>query len=117
MSSSQFNLEVLSKAMSLRLARHSAIASNIANADTPGYRPVQVSFEGALQKAALTKDSDRLNKIQPTLETIDDGVPRLDGNSVNIDKQMEALSENTILYNATAEFIGRRIQMLKSVIG
>ncbi|MBN8554427.1 MAG: flagellar basal body rod protein FlgB [Deltaproteobacteria bacterium] len=112
-----FNTELLSKSLSLRLQKHATLAGNIANADTPGYRPTKIAFESELQKAAQTKSSDRLNKIHGKIQTIDDGIPRPDGNSVSIDKQMAEMTENTLVYNATAEFIARRMRMLKSVIG
>lgn len=110
------NVNILSKAMSLRLQRHSVIAANIANADTPGFRPSQVSFEEELQKSARTKKADQVDKIVGKVEVADDGAPRPDGNSVNMDHQMAALSQNSITYNATAEFLLRKFKMLKSVI-
>jgi flagellar basal-body rod protein FlgB len=112
-----FNTELLAKAMTLRLQRHAALAGNIANADTPGYRPTQLAFEGELQKASQLKSSERLEHIKAKFRTVDDGAPRPDGNSVSVDKQMADMTENTVIYNATAEFIARRMRMLKSVIG
>jgi len=97
MSGMDINLEILAKSMSLRLNRHSALAGNVANADTPGYRPKQVSFEDALQKAAAQKSSSRLSNVKTSMEEIDDNVPRLDGNTVNMDKQMAMMSENGLL--------------------
>lgn len=110
------NLGILAKAMSLRLQRHSVIAANIANADTPGFRPSQVSFEDELQKSARSKKAERIDAVQARIEIADDGTPRADGNSVNMDRQMSMLSENSITYSATAEFLARKFKMLKSVI-
>lgn len=112
----EFSTEILAKSLSLRLNRHAAIASNIANADTPGYRPRQVAFEDALQKAQSTESRKQLNQVIAKTELVDDGVPRLDGNSVSLDRQMANLSENTMLYNVTAEMLGRKLRMIKSVI-
>jgi len=116
MSGIDFNLQVLSKAMTMRLQRHGAIAGNIANADTPGYRPTQVGFEEALQRASSSRSLNQLDRVQSKAEIADDGVPRLDGNSVNLDKQMASLSQNAILYNATAEFVARKFRMIKTVL-
>jgi flagellar basal-body rod protein FlgB len=110
------NLSVLAKAMSLRLQRHSVIAANIANADTPGFRPSQVSFEDELQKSVHSKNMSQVDKVTGKVAIADDGAPRADGNSVNMDRQMAALSENSITYNATAEFLARKFRMLKAVI-
>lgn len=111
------NFEILAKSMTMRLNRHSALAGNVANADTPGYRPKYIAFEDELQKAAKSNSSSRVSQVREKVLTVDDGMPRPDGNSVSVDKQMANMTENTTLYNATAEFIGRRFKMLKSVIG
>jgi len=110
------NMQILSKAMSLRMSRHAAIASNIANADTPGYRPKVVSFEEQLQKAAETGDSRKLSNVHERVQVVDDKAPRLDGNTVSMDKQMARLTENATVYSATAEFLKRKISMLKRTL-
>ncbi len=114
---SDFTIDVLSAAMSLQLKRHAAIAGNIANADTPGYRPKQVSFEDSLQRAAEGKSIDRLNHVDAKTLTVDDGIPRPDGNSVSMERQMAKLAENTLVYNASAEFLARKLRMMKMAIG
>ena len=111
------NLQILAKSMDLRLKRHGVIAGNVANADTPGYRPQAIAFEEELQKASGKPSSMGLEKIGGRMEIADDGQPRADGNTVNLDRQMANLSQNAILYNATAEFIARKFRMLKTVIG
>lgn len=110
------HLQMLSKSMTLRLLRHGVIAGNIANADTPGYRPQAVAFEEALQKAGDKLSPQELSHVTAKIEVADDGQPRSDGNTVNLDRQMASLSQNSILYNATAEFIARKFRMIKSVI-
>lgn len=110
------HLDIMSKALTLRLQRHAALAGNIANADTPGYRSKTVSFERELQKAAQSKDLSKIRNVKEHVAIVDDGAPRPDGNSVNVDKQMALMTENTITYNATAEFLARKLRMLKSVI-
>ncbi|MDB5038237.1 MAG: flgB [Bacteriovoracaceae bacterium] len=110
------NISIMSKALTLRLQRHGVIASNIANADTPGFRPSQVSFEEELQKSVNSKKMDKVQSVTGKVELMDDGVPRADGNSVDMDKQLSSLSENSLTYNATAEFLARKLKMLKSVI-
>lgn len=112
-----FSIGVLSKAMDLRLRKHSAIASNIANADTPGFRPRSVSFEDSLQKAVSQRDLSGVSTVKAKVEITDDRVPRLDGNSVNLDKQMAQMTENSTMYTATAEFLKRKISLMKRVIG
>lgn len=117
MKSFDLNLQVLTKAMDLRLKRHAAISGNIANADTPGYRPKAVSFEEELQKAVEKGQANRIENVNAKVYTVDDKVPRLDGNTVSLDRQMANMVENTTMYSATAEFLRKKIGMLKRVIG
>lgn len=49
--------ETLSKAMDGLMIRHDAISSNLANVDTPGYKPVKVEFEGKLKEALEKQDA------------------------------------------------------------
>lgn len=117
MSSFDFNMQVLAKAMSLRLTKHSAIAGNLANVDTPGYRPKAVSFEENLQNAVRSGSKSQLHRVNPRVETVDDMLPKLDGNSVSLEKQLGQLNENSTVYRTTAEFLKRKISMLKRAIG
>jgi len=111
-----FGIQVISQAMSLRMKKHALISGNIANADTPGFRPKAMSFEAELQKAVQSGSSSQIHSIRPRVEVVDDRVPRLDGNSVNTDKQMAELTENSMMYSASAEFLKKKISMLKRVI-
>lgn len=110
-------MQVLAKAMTLRLKKHAAISGNLANADTPGYRPKQLEFEDQLQRAVRSNDISSLQRIEGSTRIVDDKVPRLDGNSVSVDKQMASLTENSTVYQATAEFLKKKVGMLKRVIG
>jgi len=112
-----FTVDILARAMSMRLKRHGAIAGNIANAETPGYRPKQVAFEDELQEVVKSGSADRLHKMRGKVLTIDDVTPRQDGNSVDLDRQMAGLAENSLMYNAAAEFLARKMKMIKGVIG
>jgi flagellar basal-body rod protein FlgB len=116
MSGIDFNAQVLLKAMDLRLKKHASIAGNIANADTPGYRPKAVSFESELQKLVQSGDQRNLQRIEGRVHTVDDKIPRLDGNTVSLDRQMAAMTENTTIYSATAEFLKKKISMIKKAI-
>jgi flagellar basal-body rod protein FlgB len=55
--------QVMNKALDGLSKRHKAIASNLANVDTPGYQRRDVSFEGALQQA-ITETKSRLNPTE-----------------------------------------------------
>jgi len=54
--------------------------------------------------------------LDARVHTVDDKIPRLDGNTVSLDRQMAAMTENTTVYSATAEFLKKKIAMLKRAI-
>jgi len=124
-------VSILEKALDLRSKKHNVIASNIANMDTPDYKAFDLVIEKELQKVTGQKNSISLNKTNKVhMESqrskaggvsvvIDDtqGLSlRGDGNTVDIDKQMGNMAENTLMYKAAAQMIQRKFQGLKSVI-
>lgn len=58
------SIEIASLALDGLSARHKAIASNIANADTPDYKRVDVNFENQLQRIIFTQDMDESKKLK-----------------------------------------------------
>lgn len=120
----------LNTALNLRLANQNVISSNIANADTPGYKARKMEFEGALREAldvgnGLKAEATHPEHIQrhstdPVFpEVYDDpnGVESIDGNTVDRSAEMAAMAENQLLYDSAAEMLKRKIGMLKYVIG
>ena len=107
MSLAQTGLE-LGHYMSYLSQRQEVIASNIANADTPGYKTrdvdMPVDFSSALHDAG--------NSVveAPDLTT------RNDGNNVSIDREARLLSENTLKFNLATQMIKGQLKMIRSAI-
>ena len=110
---------LLAQAMDYRAARQDMISSNIANADTPYYKPRDISFQDALiakrdelyekpsQKLAMAETNSRDIKplqehdtYKPILFFRDGHMARNDGNSVDIDVETTEMSKNSIMFNA-----------------
>ena len=125
-------LDFHSQSLLLRSQRQQVIASNIANADTPGYVARDFDFTAALQKAA----SGGASAAMPTLT--DAGHMRLgsrggstaslaytvqtqpsqDGNSVDLDRERANFVDNSIRYESTLRFINGHVKtMLSSITG
>ncbi|MDH5559315.1 MAG: flagellar basal body rod protein FlgB [Deltaproteobacteria bacterium] len=126
------NLALLEKAMQLQTRRNTMIASNIANRETPGYRAQDLVFEKELMRA---HNSDRPGPLNINDPRHFDGIkrepielvkgeqinsfnpdPRMDGNTVNLDKEMTKLAENQMMYQAATRAVNWRLRMLKSAI-
>ncbi len=125
------SLERLEQALDVRNTRHGVIMSNITNQDTPGYKAKEIDFKKALAdadsgagglKIARTNANHMSSNgmgssVSPEVRlSATNGAKRLDGNTVNTEKEMTRLAENTFMYQATAEFIARKFAGLKNVI-
>jgi flagellar basal-body rod protein FlgB len=106
----------LEQALSGSSLRQQAIASNIANVNTPGYRRQDVDFQSALQ-SAWDDGSPAVSQINPTISVDQSSVMRADGSSVDIDSEAAAESTNGLQYEAISQVFKARTDILKSAIG
>ncbi|HEY9059245.1 MAG TPA: flagellar basal body rod protein FlgB [Pseudobacteroides sp.] len=109
--------KIIHKALDASWKRNEAIAQNIANVDTPGYKRKSVSFEDELRKAMDSKDFKKSDVDQIEIKVVEENKNlsmRLDGNNVDIEAEMAELAKNTIKYNALVQMAG--FDKLKMVI-
>jgi len=112
------SITLLEMAMVGAGARHDALAANVANANTPGYKRVDVDFHSALSAALDSSDRDKsLANIQFTAEQDGSGAVRADGNGVDVDHEMAALTENNLEFQAIAGVLRQQFRTLETVIG
>ena len=126
---------ILEKSLYYRQIRADLISSNIANADTPFYKPRDIRFEEALKeetkkiynendkKLELARTSplhlepkDIDDSFKPIVFFRDGHLERNDGNSVDIDVETTEMAKNTIAYNATIAAIKKEIQIFNAAI-
>lgn len=99
--------------------RHAAIAQNIANLETPGYKRVDLapSFRAQLDRALESGDSRQLASLEPTLATDASAIPNSkDGNTVNLESEMMKLNQNTLDHTLETELITNTLYRLKLAI-
>jgi len=126
-----FDVPVLEKVLDLAAVRHRVIANNISNIDTPGYMAKSFSFEDELR--GVLDGRGKLSMLRTDIEHIQSGggsigqvsgtygersveTLRNDGNSVDIDKEMVAVSKNNLLFSVASRIIGMRFSMLEGAI-
>ncbi|MGC8668610.1 MAG: flagellar basal body rod protein FlgB [Chthonomonadales bacterium] len=98
-------------------ARHAAIADNIANVNTPGYKRKDVVFEAQLAEALQSsRPGSRLPQLVPQVVRDTATTLRTDGNNVDIEREAVALAENSIRYEAITEYVANFFINLKQVI-
>ncbi|PKN54705.1 MAG: flagellar basal body rod protein FlgB [Deltaproteobacteria bacterium HGW-Deltaproteobacteria-14] len=118
----------LQSALDLRYKRHELLANNLANADTPGFQPSDLEFEGALQQelaqgnGPLARTSAQhlpAGGVESVLENTvqrSDVTDSLDGNGVDTDKELARVSENSLQFKATLELLRRRYGAMKQTL-
>ena len=97
----------LERYMDLLSARQKLVASNIANADTPGYHTQDIDFQAEMQKAF----SGAPNVMGVA------GLPmKNDGNDVSLDRESRLLAENALRFNVASNLLRVQIQSVRSAI-
>ncbi len=113
------NYTAVKKMMDVAALRHAAIASNIANVSTPGYKRVDLgrTFEQELIKTIDGRDAAKIAALDPLLET-DSLTPstRADGNNVQLDSELLKLTTNTMNFDALSQFASGSLKQLRTAI-
>ena len=119
-------INVLDKAADAAWLRNDAIANNIANVDTPGYKRQDVEFEGVLQQAlgnsrykSLDSKIHHLTNRDLRARPFTDHENfsyRLDGNNVDIDTENVYLAANQLKYNGLTTSIQHEFTLLQTAM-
>ena len=114
------NYQLARKLLDGAVLRQEAIASNIANAETPGYRRLDVSGDFASELRARLGQAGSVRSfsgIEPTLaEDLNARSVRPDGNSVEIERELLEMNRNTVEYDFLADVVSRNIKQLRMAI-
>ena len=103
----------LERYMDLLSIRQKAVASNVANVDTPGYRTKDVDFQYEFLSS--------LNDSKPLQETVEivepnDLLAKNDGNNVNIDREMRLLAENSMRFRMVSTLARGEFKAIKNAL-
>ena len=118
------SVEQLTRGLAYATARHSLIARNLANLETPGYRAKDLTFDDYLRPAIELASADLAPSLQPIgfggrsprVVAAGDAVARLDGNNVHLDRQMARLAENTMYQQTLVQLLSNQFNTLKLAI-
>ncbi len=132
-------IEVLSRSVDLRTRNQNLIASNLANAETPGYTPKKLEFEGQLQAAVKKKSgrgsrggdsgsvthpghiplrggAEQLSQVKGRIVETPAATPGRDGNSVELENEMSRMMQNQVLFNASVQLLSKKFEGLRSAL-
>lgn len=125
--------DMLQRGLEAAQLRQDVIANNIANVDTPGFKASSVEFESYMKEALeegessgfqakttrpehISFDSGSSSNVQPAVMVDDSTTMRMDGNNVDIDKEMVDLAKNSVWYNVIVAKINGEFERLKIAI-
>jgi len=113
------NYQVSKKMLDAAMLRHEAIAANLANLETPGYRRVDLapSFNAELKQAISTGSTSVIDSLQPTLAVDTLAQPQgRDGNTVQLETELANLQQNTMEHSLHTQLISSSLLRLRLAI-
>jgi flagellar basal-body rod protein FlgB len=114
---SSTNYQATKQLLDVSVQRHEALATNIANVETPGYKRVDFPKDFAQELADRIRRRDVHDLAIPDLvEDLTATSQRKDGNNVDIDKEMMALSKNAAEFETLTEFASGSLKQLRLAI-
>lgn len=99
------------KALALRSQRLELIASNIANASTPGYKARDIDFDKALADASRQQGSVS-SALESAMGYRIPLQPSSDGNTVEMSTEQTLFAENAVKYRTTLSFLEGRLNTI-----
>jgi len=115
-------VDTLQAALTFHRERHTVLAGNVANLDTPGYRPVDLNRNtaGDAQTLATTNEGHIATATTTDIVTsFDDGgaMQSADGNAVSLERELAKIDANRARYSTSAELVTRRLALLRYAAG
>ena len=102
--------------MNLLSVRQKLVASNIANADTPGYHTQDIDFRAEFAQQMQGQECPGMQSMGPE-KVQPDGLPaKADGNNVNLDRESRMLAENALRFQLASNLLRSQIRRVRSAI-
>lgn len=124
-------LQALTTALNFREMRQELISSNVANANTPGFKAKKMDFEEALARALDVDGQMQMgvtdgrhhnvgnggfNNLEPEIYDDPNGVVSENGNTVDVEAEMAKMAENKLMYDALVQLINKKMGIMKYAI-
>ena len=130
MSAEMSSINMFQDALDGSARRHEAIADNMANVNTPGYKRKEVAFQDKLKEAYLGDEPDVTlhqahprhislgtgKPVKPSAYQVNDTTMRNDENNVDPDRQMAKMSKNSMYYQGLSQFLSQQFRSVSTLI-
>jgi flagellar basal-body rod protein FlgB len=115
----QPNYIAAKKLLEATVLRHEALANNLANIETPGYKRLDIapSFGSELQRALASQDPAAVSAVEPKFEVDRAAVAQSpDGNTVKLESELVNLQQNTLNHTLATQLLTARLTKLRLAI-
>lgn len=115
-------IDTLQAALTYHRERHTVLAGNVANLDTPGFRPLDLTRRTAESPGSMALTDARHLEAAPGADLVtsfDDGgaLQGSDGNAVSLERELAKIDANRARYSTAAELVSRRLALLRYAAG
>lgn len=113
------NYVTAKKMLDVNVLRQEAIASNIANVETPNYKRLDVSpsFESQLSRAVASGDPTQIQSMQPELAVDTKSVTgRSDGNTVQLETEMLKMNQNMVEHALETQLVSAQLMKMREAV-
>jgi flagellar basal-body rod protein FlgB len=116
------SVDTMTAALTFHRERHTVLAGNIANLDTPGYRPHDLTRTTPTDASVMATTAEGHIASTPgstSVATFDDGgaLQTPDGNAVSLERELGKIDANRARYATTTELVSRRLALLRYAAG
>jgi flagellar basal-body rod protein FlgB len=115
----QPNYLAAKKTLDAIVLRQQAIANNIANLETPGYKRIDLapSFQTELERACASSDPTEINSLKPALAVDTTAVSSSrDGNTVHLQNELMQMNENGVEHSLETQLVSGMLQRMQMAI-
>jgi flagellar basal-body rod protein FlgB len=108
-------MDLLGSVLNASEKGHRVVSQNIANVNTPGYKTKRLEFDKLLEQLHSPDGMRRSNETLP-VEEVSGLEDRVDGNNVNLEKEVAALKKNALEFQAFSHLLASRVSTMRRAI-
>jgi flagellar basal-body rod protein FlgB len=113
MSKTNSVIDLIEAGLRAESLRQKAIANNVANLETPGYRRVDVQFEELLAKFTDSSGAIDLGKAEPQIYQPNETPVKSNGNDVNLESEVGQMIKNTLRHKAYIRILSKKYRQIE----
>ena len=113
MSKAENIVDVINAGIKAETLRQKAIANNIANLETPGYRRIDVKFEELLAKCLRSSGEFDLSEVEAEIYRPKQTPVKSNGNDVSLEAEIGQMIKNTLRHKAYIRLLNKKYNQIE----